>query len=88
MTKKAQAVLELALKLSAAERAEVIDGITTSLKDDEDIPLHPEWRAEIERRVEDIVSGKTKGIPIGKAMKTLRSSLKRHRRSRGKASSR
>jgi putative addiction module component (TIGR02574 family) len=88
MTKKAKALLDQALKLTPAERAEVMDGLATSLQEDEEFDLHPEWRAEIERRVERIVSGKTKGIPIGTAMKKLRRSLERKRRARGKTSSR
>lgn len=87
MTKKARAVLEQALKLTPAERAEVIDGLATSLKA-EDADLSPEWWEEIERRIEGILSGKTKGIPIAKAMRTLRRSQERDDRARGKASSR
>ena len=88
MTKKAQAVLEQALKLSHAERAELMDGLATSLQTEEEFDLHPEWREEIERRVERIVSGKAKGIPLEKAIKTLRRSQERDERARGKASSR
>jgi putative addiction module component (TIGR02574 family) len=87
MTKRAQALLEQALKLSPGERAELIDGLATSLGEGAH-DLSPEWRDEIERRVEGILSGKTKGIPLGKAMNTLRRSLERDRHARGKAPSR
>jgi putative addiction module component (TIGR02574 family) len=88
MTKKAKAVLEQALKLTLAERAEVLDGLVTSLRDEEEFDLHPEWREEIERRVEGIVTGKRKGIPIEKFVKALRDEQERDDRARGKAHSR
>jgi len=88
MTKKARAILEQALKLTLAERTEVIEGLATSIRIEDDPDLAPARWEEIERRIERILSGETKGIPIGKAMKTLRSSLERHRRARGKASPR
>ncbi len=88
MTKKAKAVLEQALKLTPAERAEVMNGLATSLDAEEAFDLHPAWREEIERRVERIVTGKAKGIPIAKAIETLRRAQERDERARGKASSR
>lgn len=88
MTKKTRALLEAALKLTPAERAVLMDSLATSLEGEGEFPLHPEWREEIERRVEGIVSGKTKGVPVAMAMKTLRRSLEQDRRARGKASSR
>jgi hypothetical protein len=41
-----------------------MDGLATSLDAEEGFDLHPEWRAEIERRVERIVTGKAKGTPM------------------------
>ncbi len=88
MTKKVQAILEQALKLTRKERAEVIEGLATSLDDEADADLPPEWWDEIERRIEGILSGKTKGIPIARAMRRLRRSQDRDERPRDKAPAR
>jgi len=87
MTKKTQALLGQALKLTPAERAELMDGLATSFEAEE-FDLHPAWRVEIERRVERVVSGKATGIPIKKALRMLRRAQERDDRTRGKASSR
>jgi len=84
MTKKAEAILEEALKLSPSERLKLAKQIRASVAGDDAAQLSPEWRAEIERRLEGILSGKTKLIPGDKALASVRRALKKQRSSRGK----
>lgn len=62
------AVLAEALKLSAEDRAELIDRIAATLVHE---PLHPAWEAEIARRVADMEAGRDHGIPADEAMARL-----------------
>ncbi|HZU99933.1 MAG TPA: addiction module protein [Planctomycetota bacterium] len=88
MTKKTRALLEQALKLSQAERVELMDGLAASFEAEDGSSLSPEWIEEIERRVEGILSGERKGIPLEKVIKKLRRAQERDDRARGKAPSR
>jgi putative addiction module component (TIGR02574 family) len=55
---------EEALALPQEERLELADSLYVSLDaDGADFQLHPSWDAEIERRVEELRSGKVQGIP-------------------------
>lgn len=59
-------VVAAALTLPRAERAELAHKLLVSLDDepfDDPEVVEAEWNAEILRRVEDIESGKTVGIP-------------------------
>lgn len=56
MTREGHDLLERALKLSPAERMKLAHEILDSVGDDaevEDAELSPEWREEIERRLQD-----------------------------------
>ena len=75
MTDKARALLEQALKLAPAERVKLANELWDSvdLADEAvEFELSPEWREAIERRVQGILSGKTKGIPASEAVALLR----------------
>ncbi len=62
MTEAAREVLELALRLSAEERARVAQALFDSL---EDLPSHAveaAWRDEVRRRLDDVIrAGKAFG---------------------------
>jgi len=89
MTKKAKALLAEALKLPAKQRLELARKLEESVEGQDDaFELSPEWEREIERRIEGIVSGKTKGIPLEEMMAELRRELEKDRRDRGKATPR
>jgi putative addiction module component (TIGR02574 family) len=56
MTREGHDLLERALKLSPAERMKLANEILDSVGDeagDDDAELSPEWREEIERRLQD-----------------------------------
>lgn len=54
-------ITEAALQLSARERAQLMDLLQFSFEND---PIDPETLAEVERRMEEIRSGKEKGISL------------------------
>ena len=64
------AVISEALKLTPEERTELIERLADTVLPAP--PLHPAWEAEIARRVADMESGKTVGIPAEEVMADLR----------------
>jgi putative addiction module component (TIGR02574 family) len=58
MTENARRLLEQVLKLPPAERLNLIFEALESVEDEDAGELSPEWREEIERRVEAVVSGR------------------------------
>ena len=71
MSKEAQAVLDSALKLSDDEREEILVGLIDSMEDDIEYPADEEYAAELKRRIDDLASGKEKGIPWEEARKSI-----------------
>ncbi|MBL0087131.1 MAG: addiction module protein [Ideonella sp.] len=66
MTTELDAVLAQALKLTPDERAELIETLADTV-----LPapsLHPDWEAEIARRVAEMDAGRTRFIPMDEAM--------------------
>lgn len=64
-------VVAAALTLSRAERADLAHQLLVSLDEPFDDPevVEAEWNAEIARRLRDIESGATKGIPFDEVRK-------------------
>ena len=80
MTDKARALLEQAKKLPDDEREALAYEILQTVGSGEE-PLSPEWREEIERRIEDAVSGKSgPGLDWRKAMDEIRREVEQERR--------
>jgi len=63
-----------ALKLSPEERAQLADRLITSLFEDHDI--EDAWAAEVERRIEEIESGRAKLIPAADSIARARTAIK------------
>ncbi|MBY0526516.1 MAG: addiction module protein [Gemmataceae bacterium] len=59
-------------RLSFDERVELMDLIQISLPEDELKAIDEAWRIEIERRTEEIRSGKAKGTPAEEVFAKLR----------------
>ena len=53
-------VLQVALALEPRERADLVDAIAASL---DGFDLGAEWESEIQRRVDDVESGRVRPIP-------------------------
>ncbi|XZE22050.1 addiction module protein [Pirellulaceae bacterium SH449] len=50
-------VLEDARKLSALDQTKLIDALWDAIPDDADMPIHPDWASELQRRVSGLSSG-------------------------------
>lgn len=75
MSGKAQKVLEEALSLPPAERADVAATLLESLDEQEDQGVEEAWAEEIEQRIRDVESGAVKTIPWSEARRRLRERL-------------
>ena len=67
-------IREAALALPRDERLELADTLYCSLMDQSDpesLQLHPDWEAELNRRSEELESGKVPGIPWEDVRKEL-----------------
>jgi putative addiction module component (TIGR02574 family) len=67
MSGHAKELLKKALNLPVAERAELAGSLIESLDKDEDGQVNVAWEAEIERRMDEIDSGKVRAIPLEEA---------------------
>jgi putative addiction module component (TIGR02574 family) len=74
MSSQVYAVVEQALKLTAEERAELADRLIASLF--EDTEVEEAWAAEVERRIEEIESGRAKLLPAAEAIARARAAIK------------
>ena len=75
MSSKARKVLEEALTLAPAERADVAATLLDSLDEQEDEAVEEAWAPEIERRIREVESGAVKMIPWSEARRGLRARL-------------
>jgi putative addiction module component (TIGR02574 family) len=63
-----------ALKLTPEDRAQLADRLITSLFEDHEI--ESAWASEVERRIEEIESGRTKLIPAADSIARARAAIK------------
>ena len=76
MTEEASAILKKALALPAAARAEIADSLLESLETSPpDKGIEQAWAEEIQRRVEDIDSGRVQLIPYEEVRRRLMARL-------------
>lgn len=76
MTAEAERLLEAAMKLPDAERAELAAILADSIGDGSpEAEIEAAWIAEAKRRLEDIRSGKSKTIPWEQVDRKLRAML-------------
>ena len=74
MSNQLEIVEAQALKLTAEERAQLADRLLTSLFEDHEI--ENVWAAEVERRIEEIESGRAKLIPAADSIARARAAVK------------
>ncbi|MEI8372981.1 MAG: addiction module protein [Planctomycetota bacterium] len=72
MTTQSQEVLQSALALPEAERAEIAASLIRSLDPETDEDVDAAWAGEIQRRVEAIDRGEVRLIPWDDVMQELR----------------
>jgi putative addiction module component (TIGR02574 family) len=63
-----------ALKLAAEERARLTDRLIASLFEAPEV--EDAWAAEVERRIEEVESGRSKMIPAADAIARVRAAIK------------
>ena len=71
MSKMADDILNNAMRLSTAERAELAAALLASLDGEPEDEVEAAWAAEIQRRVERVRSGEAKGRPWPEVRKHL-----------------
>jgi putative addiction module component (TIGR02574 family) len=71
MSAHATKILDKAMKLSPAERADLAAYLLASLNEKTLAGVDPAWEAEIARRLHAIEGGKAKMIPWGEARKRI-----------------
>ena len=76
MTEQTKHVLEEALKLPIAARAEVAAALLRSMDGEDDEDVDAAWRAEIQRRAKRVLAG-GRGIPWEQVEAEARARLKR-----------
>lgn len=76
MTEKAEQLLEQLKQLPGAELQLVLARLLGDLDEDAQ-PVDPAWAAELERRHDDIVAGRTVGMPLDQALADIRSKYQR-----------
>ena len=74
MSSQLEIVEAQALKLTAEERAQLADRLITSLFEDHEI--ENAWAVEVERRIEEIESGRAKLIPAADSIARARAAIK------------
>ena len=74
MSSQLEIVEAQALKLTAEERAQPADRLIASLFGDHE--TEEAWAAEVERRVEEIESGRAKLVPAAEAIDRARTSIR------------
>ena len=74
MSNQLEIVEAQALKLSPEERAQLADRLITSLFEDHEI--ENTWAAEVERRIEEVESGRAKLIPAADSIARARAATK------------
>jgi len=63
-----------ALALTVEERAQLADRLITSIFEDHDIEAA--WSVEVERRIEDLESGRARTIPAAESIARARAAIK------------
>ena len=72
MPEKSQVVLEEALKLTANERAEVVERLIASLDEAPDTDVEQAWQEEVQQRLQQIDRGEVELIDSDTVMAELR----------------
>jgi len=74
MSSQLEVIEAQALKLTAEERAQLADRLIASLFEDNEV--EEAWAAEIERRIEEIESGRDQLVPAAEAIARARAAIK------------
>jgi putative addiction module component (TIGR02574 family) len=76
-TMSGKEILSSALKLPRKRRAHIAAKLLESLDTEEQKEIDAAWAIEIEKRIEDMNSGRTKGIPIEQVLSRIEKKRRR-----------
>ena len=82
MSEEAAKLFALALALPDDEREELGQKLIDSVENDDGLPDDPEWRAELDRRLQSVADGTAELIPWEVARDEMRAELERRRAAR------
>ena len=71
MSPDAKSLLDAALQLPESQRAEVAASLIESLDDGFDEDAEVAWQAEADRRLDDMLSGRAKGVSWSEARRRI-----------------
>lgn len=77
MDARFEEIVVSALELPEQERVHLARELIASLDEDVDPDVEALWLAEAERRLEELRSGKTQGVPAEEAFARVRKALRR-----------
>jgi len=77
MDARFEEIVASALKLPARERVRLAQDLIASLDKDVDPDAEALWLAEAERRLEELRSGKVRGVPADEAFARARNALRK-----------
>ena len=75
MDTQAEQVLQIALSLSADDRAEIAESLIQSLDEGRAVDIEAAWAEEIGRRIEEIDNGNAQMIPWEEVIRSMRERL-------------
>jgi putative addiction module component (TIGR02574 family) len=76
MSPRVDAIVNAALSLPLAERADVAEQLLASLQGPEQAEIERAWSVEIEKRIRDLDVGKIKTVPAEEVFRSLRARKK------------
>ena len=82
MSEEAAKLFELALTLPDEQREELGQKLIESVENDDGLPDDPEWRAELDRRLQSVADGTAELIPWKQARDEMHAELERRQASR------
>ena len=77
MDARFEEIMASALKLPERERVRLAQDLIASLDKDVDPDVEALWLAEAERRIEELRSGKVRGVPADEAFARARNALRK-----------
>ena len=77
MNERFEDVIANAMKLPIRERDRLAQQLVSSLDEESDADVEELWLVEAERRLEELRSGKTQGVPAAEAFAKARDALRR-----------
>ncbi len=79
MSSTAKRIITEAMNLSSSERAQIAEELISSLDELPDEEVEKAWQAEINRRIDEVESGKVQCVPWEQILEKLRANARAQR---------